>query len=204
MILIVFKLINQNKLKVTFTKKDLQDLNITYDDINYDNDITKKIMVNILSKAKIATGFDTNNKLLLIEVFPDNDDGCIIYFSLLQDTDRKNNSYNQDEKNVIKPNNAVLGSCSFQFDNIETLINSCIRLFKIYGFRIHKSSLYKMNTHYILSITTIDINDYKLIKMLKEYASLRSIDSLYQSFLDEHGILIIKDNAIDLIYKYFK
>jgi len=192
----------QDKLKVVLTSQDLKDLNITYEEINYDSQNTKKVIMYILMQAKTITGFDSSGKLLLIEIFPEENDGCIIYFSSIKNNEKRDQKFSKNFKKISKE---LFGSYLFEYNDIEDLIKSSVLLFKLHGHKIYKSSLYKNeenNKHY-LSITTIDPQNEHIMLLMKEFSEMKNKGLLHQLSIDEHSDIIIKDNALEILYKYF-
>ncbi|MBP0979156.1 MAG: adaptor protein MecA [Oscillospiraceae bacterium] len=196
MIWIVFKFLkDKQKLKVILSNQDLKNLNITFEEIYLGSVNTKKTIIKILSKAKDLTGFDLSGKILLIEVFETKENGCVIYFSPMSNKNLDN-----------KSNNYILGTYSFEYLNLDYLIDSVIKLFETFGYKIFKSSLYidKTSKKYFLTLVTIDPKSEDIIAFLKEFSTLRSTTKLFQIFIDEHYKAIIKNNAIEILYNNFK
>ncbi len=72
----------EEKITVTLSQSDMSDLDITYDEMDYSNIETRRVIWTILDKARKALGksVDTDGKLL-IEVAPAEDGGCILHFT---------------------------------------------------------------------------------------------------------------------------
>lgn len=168
-------------------------MNIKIDDI-CDNTINmKKIIIEILTEAKIITGFDTYGKILMIDVFPDKEEGCIIYLTLIDNEKLFDKSQGYE-------------TITFEFKNIENVIEGVINFFERYGPKIYKSWLYKDNAtqRYFLILSVIGVSDKKMINFLKEFSTLKSKKGWFKVFIDEHYDLIIKDKAIQTIYNNFR
>lgn len=150
------------------------------------------MITNILQKARISTGFNATKEILLIEVFPSKENGCIIYFSKI------NNK-------IKKKQNSILKYYVFEYSNLDNLIMSATRLFKIHGHKILKSSLYTdlKTKKYFLLITVLGDENKDIVSLLKEFALLKSQEKLFHLIIDEHCKNIIKDNALETIYNYF-
>ena len=132
---------------------------------------------------------------MLVEVFENNKGGCVIYFSLIKD------------KNINEmSNNNIFGNYSFEYQNLDILIDSSIKLFELFGHKIFKSSLYfdKKSKKYFLTLITMNSKDDDIISFLKEYSFFKSNENDYQMFIDEHFHLITKDNAIEVLYNNFQ
>ncbi len=80
----------EEKITVTLSHIDMADLDITYDEMDYSNIETRRVIWTILDKAKKTLGksVDTDGKLL-IEVAPAADGGCILHFTSSACTDTK-------------------------------------------------------------------------------------------------------------------
>lgn len=72
----------EEKITVTLSQTDMSDLDITYDEMDYSNIETRRVIWTILDKARKALGksVDTDGRLL-IEVAPSEDGGCILHFT---------------------------------------------------------------------------------------------------------------------------
>ncbi len=72
----------EEKITVTLSHIDMADLDITYDEMDYSNIETRRVIWTILDKAQKTLGksVDTDGKLL-IEVAPLSDGGCILHFT---------------------------------------------------------------------------------------------------------------------------
>ena len=72
----------EEKITVTLSQRDMTDLDITYDEMDYSNIETRRVIWTILDKARKTLGksVDTDGKLL-IEVTPSDDGGCILHFT---------------------------------------------------------------------------------------------------------------------------
>ncbi len=81
----------EEKITVTLSDVDMTDLDITYDEMDYSNIETRRVIWTILDKARKTLGksVDTDGKLL-IEVAPLDEGGCVIHFTSSPFTDSKN------------------------------------------------------------------------------------------------------------------
>ena len=77
----------EEKIAVTLTERDMQDFDITYDEMDYSNIETRRVIWTILDEAKRVLGKPINiDNRLLIQVSPGEDGGCIMHFSQLNDS----------------------------------------------------------------------------------------------------------------------
>lgn len=81
---------NNGKITVALSPEDMNELDITYDELDYSNIETRRVIWTILDKAGQTLGksIDTNSRLL-IEVAPLNEGGCVLHFTFLPFSDLK-------------------------------------------------------------------------------------------------------------------
>jgi len=92
-----FKLVSENKLKIVLTNEDMESMDITYDEIDYENTNTKKILREIFDTAKRLTGFDASCEKIFVEVHPDRkNEGCMISVTKL--TPPKSEPYTYEKR----------------------------------------------------------------------------------------------------------
>ncbi|MBR2877274.1 MAG: adaptor protein MecA [Clostridia bacterium] len=82
--------IGDEKILVALSDKDMNELDITYDEMDYSNIETRRVIWTILDEAKRSLGknIDTDGKIL-IEVTQSDDGGCIMCFTTMPFTDGK-------------------------------------------------------------------------------------------------------------------
>ena len=89
-IVLKIKEIGDEKIVVSLSEDDMKDLDITYDEMDYSNIETRRVIWTILDEARINLGksIDMQGKIL-IEVCPDENGGCIMYFTVMPQNDGK-------------------------------------------------------------------------------------------------------------------
>lgn len=72
----------EEKISVTLTENDMKDLDITYEDMDYSNIETRRVIWTILDEAKRVLGKNINiDNRLLVQVSPAECGGCVIRFT---------------------------------------------------------------------------------------------------------------------------
>lgn len=81
--------VGDEKIRVTLSKDDMNSLDITYDEMDYSNIETRRVIWTVLDEARAHLGkdIDTDGRLL-IEVCPLDDGGCVMYFSSAKESDK--------------------------------------------------------------------------------------------------------------------
>ncbi len=178
--------INSEKLKIILTKDDLDLYNIDVESLDYSNVSTKRVLWEILDKARVEQGFDAAKSKLYVQVFPSLDGGCELFvtkFSTEHREDAPSRKYKLSEKN--RAERALVHS---DFDSICAL---CRRL--ISSGETAKTSLYYDDRGtYIL--------DIKKQSQLPSYISQKSkLLNILPPYLSEYGKVIFA-NSITTAY----
>ena len=184
-------LIHENKLKVILTAEDMAELDLDYEQMDYADPQTRKALMRILKEGKAQAGFSPHKTKLFIEVYPCDGGGCVLYFTNLYAAAKEG------------------GSCSgmdpvlFQFQDVDVLTQGACMVFDRYSHRIYKSSLYLLDGCYRLIVWPLDYSDRLSVYFLSEYGEKVGEGELLAAFTEEHGQELIRDNAIDILSKYF-
>ena len=73
------------RIAVELSDEDMDELEITYEDLDYSNIETRRVLWTILDEARQALGKEINlSEKMLIEAVPSGKGGCTIYFTVLQ------------------------------------------------------------------------------------------------------------------------
>lgn len=203
--------INPQKLKIILSCDDMLLFDITSSELDYSSEKTRKALMCILERAKSETGFDAENHRLYIEVFPSLDGGCEMFL-----TKRSMLSYEAESKSKLHFKRKY-GSCSGRInangsyiarsENIDDIIELCIRLKK--EIFTGSSSLYAKDGQFILKLEfqskypRFSSDDEKSFLFICDYCEIKNEDKVYSAYLEEHAKKIIKENAVEEIWKNF-
>lgn len=102
---------NKAKIIVELTRDDMTELDITYENMDYSNIETRRVIWTLLDKARLELGRDIDpSGKLTIETIPLEKGGCVIFFTI-----------NDRSLNLITtvPKNEEV----FEFDNIDNVID---------------------------------------------------------------------------------
>ena len=192
------KLVNENKLKIILTDEDMAQLDITLEEMDYDNTGTKRIIWEILDKAKHQIGFDAGTEKLYMQVYPAKDGGCLMYVT--KDAQiPKGSPYTYEKKYRSKVFTSVKKKrILYMFDNSETLLEACNQLLLI-GYN-GKSDLFADDSIYYLYI---EDNREPALDLMSEYGVLIN-NPMFGFYLDEHTKKIISSDAVKILSEIFK
>ncbi len=145
--------ISKNKFIVRLSCDDMVNLDITYDEMDYSNIETRRVIWTILDTVRQDTGRDVDpSGNLVIEAAPDTEGGCILMFTVPAGTKIENIGTKKARKN---------STCIYEFKNVDDYLdflsvaqfnNSTIRLFsKDEKYRIEISNDYAEKTEHALN-----------------------------------------------------
>ncbi len=185
------EMLDQQTVKVILSQLDMEELSITYEELDYSRPDTRKIILQLLRRVREKTELDFTKGKLFIEAFPSQEGGCVLYLNLIEQTLSKNR--HEFSTPLI-----------FSFSNIEELSKLCNKLLTRYHHLILKSALYHHTeeSKYILMIYSYYKLDDKLIAIVKEHGTLIGKGNIKKCIIDEHAKLIMKEQAIETVAKY--
>lgn len=129
----------EEKISVTLTKTDMTDFDITYDELDYSNIETRRVIWTILDEAKKILGKPVNiDNRLLIQVSPADDGGCFLEFTQLPelcDTKRKRLIMKKDSEPILF---SAFDANAFM-DSLE-LLRSSESLIKSFDLILHRGT----------------------------------------------------------------
>lgn len=183
------ELLDEKTVKVLLSKLDMSNLNLTYDEMDYQKPDTKRIILHLIEKIKKEVKIDFSNGRLFIEAFPYADGGCILYVNIID----------QVKKVTEKQKSSFLTPLIFSCDDVDILFKMSNAVFLKYDHIILKSTLHLLDGKYYLSLYTYFKMDDDIIKSVNEYGKFIGKGSILSAFLNEHAKKLIEDNAIKVI-----
>lgn len=160
------------RLKIELDKNDLSDLNITYDELDYNKTKTRYVINELLTRIGAQNDFDTHSSRMIVEVFPASNGGCIIYFTAVKSPSVTGLKRAENEPSVWAVHSA---------DDLLSVAE-----------RLSKHSLKKpISLHLLNNRYRLTINDASKIDelILSEYAS-KIGTSAAAIYTNEHGKLL--------------
>lgn len=180
-------LIHENKLKVVLAAEDMRELSLEFDSMDYADPVTRKALISILDRSRGQVRFNPRGAKLFIEAYPCEGGGCVLYFTCLH----------------TGAGEAGVEPVVFEFDSAEELVRGACLAYERYRQRIYRSSLYRWEGRYRLAICPLDYSDRLSVYFLGEYGRKVGEGSLAAAFTEEHGGELIRDNALEILYRYF-
>lgn len=183
--------LDHQTIKIILSANDMKEYNISYDEMDYNNPTTRKVIIQLLQQVRTQTSIDFSHNKLFIEAFPAQEGGCVLYLNLLGAPAKSTNHKGGFHTPLI-----------FLIDNLEELRRLCNKLYHSYNHLILKSSLYETDESYILMIYSYYKLDARLIAIIREYGSFLGKGELKSQLIGEHATQIVKDKAVEMIHQY--
>lgn len=185
-----FKVVNNKRINVYLTKEDVEREQIDIVDFYSDSVDIRQKLSHVFSLAENETGFRAIDSSLEIEVIPIIDGDLLISIS-------KTNSQNK-EKTYLEGQTQT-----YSFEEFESVVGVIHELQPFYQ---GASSLYQYKGEYYLILYPHGM-DLVLLKnmmaIMGEYGENLGEDGPNYLHLQEHGLPILKRDAVESIYHYF-
>ena len=167
----------ENVICIELTHDDMVELDITYEELDYTNIETRRVLWTLLDEARHELGKDIRlTQKMLIEAVPDNKGGCTIFFTVSDEPEGRNG-----KKQLVKVRNVKIICQSDNIDHIGALAKLLSE-----GEKIAKSELFT------------DGNAYRLI-IYPETSRFKKIESVICEYCD-----ICDDDVAAYTYEHWK
>lgn len=181
----IIKAINSDKIKILLTTSDMERLNLTYEELDYQSPSSKRAISEILSFAKVKTGFDFTGAKLYIEAFSNSDGSCTLLFTKLEAgifSEGKKKASLADSTPVI-----------YEFDTI----NDAASWARACPISLPLLALYSYSGHYRIVLGAKSAE--RIGPGLAEFGRPCGGGLLALSALDEHGSLLLSKNTLAIL-----
>lgn len=162
--------IGSNKFLVGLSRSDMEQLDITYDSMDYSNIETRRVIWTILDRVRQSTGKDVDpSGNLMIEAAPDSTGGCFLMFTV--PVSKKNIG------TVISKTNSTQ---IFEFENSDNFLD----MLCVLGAENLGGRFFTDGTKYRAELSTEKAASFH--RMLEEYGQLVGKDILTSAATHEH------------------
>ena len=183
-----FEKLNDTKIKISVSMHDMEQNNVSIQNLFSNSEPSQKLLQNILKMAESEIDFKVNDSQLLIEATLTSDEECIFIITKLQE------SFSNPPKN----NNFI-----FKFDNFDNFINLCTFLnnfsdLNLKDFSQNFSLILYNNTYYLYNS---DVEKFSVLldymkNVFAEFGTNVSDSPNIHGILNEYGKVIFEKNAI--------
>ncbi len=205
--------INENQIKFLLTNEDLQEREIKLSELAQGSEKAQAFFRDIMTEAMLDCGFDATNTPLMIEAMPVTMDTVMIIVSKVNkdmDIDRvisltpkslEDRKYKQSTIKTFDENQDIFIEDDeeiyiYSFKTLDDIISLSERLNESYE---GNNILYKYQDRYFLSMQKNDTFVTSLDSVVSEYGQKHISNIISKYYLDEHGEVIIKNNALSIL-----
>lgn len=211
--------VNENQIRCTLSKKDLADRQIKLSELAYGSEKAKGLFQDMIEQANYEFGFETDDLPLMIEAIPLSGENIILQITKVEypeELDTRFSKFSEvedDEEELCKESSilpelqnekAVLSSNLTKMYEFKSL-SQIERLAHVLGeFYEGENDLYKdekKNLYFLLiqksAHTPEEFN--KVCNVISEYSIHRKYVPAKEAFLKEHGKLLVKGNALQML-----
>ncbi len=205
--------VSENQLKLTLTKADLEEKGIRLSELMSPTEKTQQLFRDLMERTLMGYDFVGNNVPLMVEASPFGTDGiAIIVTRMVNEQSGGTTTYDEPfvstrtepkrwkEKNIEgKRKQKVQGGQLFiyAFKQLNEIVQFSLRVRNNFK---GSSAVYKKNSQFFLILTDATFDDAEgtniLSYILEEYGTKYIASPLSQSYLMEHGEVILEENAI--------
>ncbi len=197
-----FERINENKIRITLTSKDLQDKCIDFHSFMSSPIDSQDLFLDMLDEAEEKIGFSVGEHNLKIEAVAVSDEKFIFTITKIEEKDSPKKKFKR--KIPVKRKEHNLSSlsatyCFYSFEDFCDFLNVISTYSKSIQNIAKSADLYQYKNNYYLVLSNINIdNPSKLIfySYITEFARYTNNSAVFVSKLKESGNIILKNNAL--------
>ena len=172
----------EEKIAVTLSHEDMHELDITYDEMDYSNIETRRVIWTVLDEAKRVLGKTVNTDgRLLVQVSPADDGGCLMLFTQLPPKESKS------KKRLIMKKDAE-PLLFFAFDS-NAFIDG-IKILKDNYLSVKSFELFMYQNDYYIIVHTKPTFSEALEMRLCEFGEIQTNNKKFVSEIYEYGTCI--------------
>lgn len=180
--------VDARRVRITLSAEDMQALGVSYQELLFGGDRIGPALIRLLAAAKEQVGFRCEAEKLFIEVYPLEEEGCILYFTGL----RRPARYRVKESGILPR--------LFLFRDADTLCSACRAVYRRMSHRVWHSSLYRLDRgQYVLSVYPLDSPRSHVLCLLGEFGEYIGQGRLLESVIREHAALLRENDAVEVL-----
>ena len=177
--------VTRSKLKISLDKEDMARFSLLGDNMDYEDESTRRAFRKILSEVREQTGFDTEKERVMIRVFPSKDGGCEMFVTMIDEGEVPA----AQEPLIAPPVRVVF----FRFSSLSSLLSAAALLTES-GYE-QKSALFGGGEDYYLSLTAEEKYPF-----LGEFSE-ECFSGITAAAVREHRPCLIAEGAVPLLYR---
>ena len=207
--------ISDTQVKFILSKNDLEERNIKINELAYGSEKTHRLFQEMMRQAHVECNFESENTPLMVEAMPVGRSHVVIVVTKISDNveeERPINLFPKAHNNSHFKTHGLQepapdfqpaeGLAIFSFNKLDTATFAAKRLNDYF---MGQSRLYKCDNRYYMVIQEDTCAAYAMAEVetvLHEYGEKHVSSGLSEVYLEEHGELLIKQQAIEKLTWY--
>ena len=211
--------VNENQIRCTLSKKDLADRQIKLSELAYGSEKAKGLFRDMIEQANYEFGFEADDIPLMIEAIPLSGDNIILQITKVEYPEELDTRFSkfteagEEEEELLSESSILPEFQSEKADEITDLtklfefkkLEQVERLAQVLaGYYEGTNDLYKDETKNCLWLFVQKSNHTpeefnKVCNVISEYAIHRKYVPAKEAFMKEHGKLLVKGNALQVL-----
>ena len=206
--------ISETQIKFVLNQSDLMNRDIRLSELAYGSEKTQQLFREMMEQAMAECHFNADNTPLMIEAVPLSADSIMIIVTKVAETrdddkhmnllkhmrEAKRQLQQRTQPTIRLERNADSQLTIYSFNSLDEAASASARLFGIFT---GASKLYKSNGRFYMTIHNDNPDDRlstaSLELILNEYGQKHISTPLSAVYLEEHGELIIQEDAVDIL-----
>ena len=210
--------VNDNQIRCTLSKQDLADRQIKLSELAYGSEKAKGLFKDMIEQANYEFGFEVDDIPLMIEAIPLSGENIILQITKVEypeELDTRFSKFSEvGEEEELTKETSILpefqGEKADQISNLTKMfefktLDQIERLAQVLGdFYVGENDLYKdvtKNRFYLFVQKSNHAPEEfnKVCNVISEYAIHRKYAPAKEAYFKEHGKLLVKANALQVI-----
>ncbi len=165
---------SEKQFKIELDADDMNELNITFKQMDYNDEHTREVLQGLLKRIGVPGGFEAESGRIMIEVFPKSGDGCIVQYTSIDAP---------DSRPVVRMRRARLEAAVYEFSDIDDMLAARDALRRDEGV---PWELYLVDGSYRAVLYT-DRDERRSDRILGEFAKTVTRGNAAAAYTAEHG-----------------
>lgn len=200
--------VSENKIKIEIDAGDIRAWNVDIKNFTDNTPEAQDMFWYALKQAERDVDFKVGKSQLMVETMPSSDNGFTMMVSKINDEReiaealiKSGKRIKQTEFKIQRRKKSTSLLRIFRFDDFESLCDGVCEIYELY---IGESRLSKYQGSFYLELKPRDsFGLFELENQLSEFAEKITNPLVLQGVLNEHGLIMMKENAISLIADNF-
>ena len=187
--------INENQIRCTLTKEDLDSHQIRISELAYGTEKAKKLFRDMMQQAQIQFGFEADNIPLMIEAIPVSTESIILIITKVEDPEELDTRFSKFApfRGNDKTDTLQLDGADNIIDIFQKLYEAKMKSTQTKDGKSAQNTGAKENDDTQSSLSPEDFN--RVCNILTEYGQGKAFSLSGEAYLTEHGELI-SDSAL--------